>query len=65
MRDALKFDKRLIERHIALGLLEKTALDAFISELPDVGGRAAPLRAALDAVGVRNVARKDVGETDD
>lgn len=65
MKPDLKFDKRLTERHVALGLVPQAEIDTFIAELPDVTERAAPLSVQIGDVGVSDVERKDTGETDD
>lgn len=65
MRPALKFDKRLVDRHVRLGLLGADELTQHLDGLADVTERGAPLRVDFDDVGVTDVARKDAGETDD
>jgi hypothetical protein len=65
MKPDLKFDKRLTDRHVRLGLLEEGELNTFIAQLPDVTERAAPLAVDMGDVGVTDVERKDTGESDD
>ncbi|MGK0362507.1 MAG: hypothetical protein ACI9U2_004828 [Bradymonadia bacterium] len=65
MKPDLKFDKRIAERHVALGIMPQAELDAFMAALPDVSDRAAELSVQIGDVGVTDVLRKDTGETDD
>ena len=65
MKPDLKFDKRLTDRHVALGLMPKADLEAHMAALPDVSDRATPLSVKIGDVGVSDVLRKDTGETDD
>ena len=65
MKTDLKFDKRLTDRHVALGLVPRAEVETYIAELPDVSDLAAPLTVQIGHVGVSDVLRKDTGETDD
>lgn len=65
MKPDLKFDKRLTDRHVKLGIMPQADLDAHMAALPDVTERAAELSVQIGDVGVSDVLRKDTGETDD
>lgn len=65
VREDLKYDKRLIDRHLKLGLLKADELNSHMGGLPDVLERGAPLKVEVADAGVSDVQRKDDGETDD
>lgn len=57
--DDLLYDKRLLDRHVARGLVSEDQRDAHLKGLPDVMDRAAPLVAELVDVGVKHGKRVD------
>ncbi len=64
MNEQLLYDKRLVDRHIARGLIEKTEYEKRIAALPDVEEKAASLASELTSVGVGHKTAEDTGETE-
>ena len=57
-------DKRLVQRHIEAGLVNREEYKQHIIDLVDVGDKAEILNAELLDVGVTDVEAKDTGETE-
>ena len=57
-------DKRLQQRHLRSGLIDKATLDRQLAALPDVSAKAVSIRAELASVGVSTVRAKDTGESE-
>ncbi len=57
-------DKRLVQRHIEAGLVNREDYKQHVKDLEDVAYKAEELTAELLDVGVKDVEAKDTGENE-
>lgn len=63
--DPMKHDKRLIERRIKAGLIDRKDYDKRIDALPDLASQAMPVEATLEAVAMSLTPTSESEKEDD
>lgn len=60
----LLLDTRLIERHIARGLVSREDYEKALGALSDVGAKSTPFRVSMERIGIRNRRAEHTGENE-